>query len=98
MAEIPTAFRQWFDQQGWKILPHQREMVARYQTGQSSLLTAPTGTGKTLAGFLGPLIDSRRAFTPSTSPLKALNYDIERNVAVGAFWTQKIRLGRRLSL
>ena len=85
MVKIPSSFRQWFDQQGWKILPHQREMVSRYQQGQSTLLTAPTGTGKTLAGFLGSLIDitetkPKGLHTLYISPLKALNYDIERNV------------------
>ena len=82
---IPAAFRQWFDQQSWKILSHQREMVARYDRRESTLLTAPTGTGKTLAGFLGSLIDIAQTqptglHTLYISPLKALNYDIERNV------------------
>ncbi|MBW8882593.1 MAG: hypothetical protein JF615_14570, partial [Asticcacaulis sp.] len=57
MAAIPPHFRQWFDQRGWTILSHQTAMVERYQQHQSTLLTAPTGTGKTLAGFLGSLID-----------------------------------------
>ncbi|MGZ3299294.1 MAG: hypothetical protein ACXU8O_09780, partial [Asticcacaulis sp.] len=57
MAIIPEGFTSWFDRQGWRILPHQREMVTRYQARQSTLLTAPTGCGKTLAGFLGSLID-----------------------------------------
>lgn len=85
MVKIPPRFRQWFDQQGWTILPHQREMVDRYQKGQSTLLTAPTGTGKTLSGFLGSLIEisetqPKGLHTLYISPLKALNYDIERNV------------------
>ncbi len=90
MAAIPDRFRQWFDRQGWKILPHQRDMAERFRRGQSTLLTAPTGTGKTLAGFLGSLIDLTEGdwaerkpsglHTLYISPLKALNYDIERNV------------------
>ncbi len=85
MATIPAHFRQWFDQQGWKILPHQREMAERYHAGRSTLLTAPTGTGKTLAGFLGSLIEITKTrpaglHTLYISPLKALNVDIERNV------------------
>ena len=85
MATIPAQFKSWFDQQGWKILAHQRAMVERYQQGRSTLLTAPTGTGKTLAGFLGSLIDITQnghagLHTLYISPLKALNVDIERNV------------------
>jgi ATP-dependent Lhr-like helicase len=86
MAPIPERFSSWFDRQGWTVLAHQIEMAARYQAGQSTLLTAPTGTGKTLAGFLGSLIDITEhkptgLHTLYISPLKALNYDIERNVS-----------------
>ncbi len=82
---LPERFSAWFDRQGWTVLPHQLEMATRYQAGQSTLLTAPTGTGKTLAGFLGSLIDitdhkPSGLHTLYISPLKALNYDIERNV------------------
>lgn len=82
---IPDAFQSWFSSQGWTLLPHQREMTARFAAGRSTLLTAPTGTGKTLAGFLGSLIDITQTrpnglHTLYISPLKALNYDIERNV------------------
>jgi ATP-dependent Lhr-like helicase len=85
MAPLPERFAAWFDRQGWSVLPHQLEMAKRYQAGQSTLLTAPTGTGKTLAGFLGSLIDITEhkpagLHTLYISPLKALNYDIERNV------------------
>ena len=76
MAPLPERFSSWFDRQGWTVLPHQLEMAARYQAGQSTLLTAPTGTGKTLAGFLGSLIDITQTqptglHTLYISPLKA---------------------------
>lgn len=85
MAPLPERFSAWFDRQGWTVLAHQLEMARRYQAGRSTLLTAPTGTGKTLAGFLGSLIDITEhrpagLHTLYISPLKALNYDIERNV------------------
>lgn len=61
------------------------EMTTRYFRGESTLLTAPTGTGKTLSGFLPVLMDIARAkptgiHTLYIAPLKALSYDIERNV------------------
>ncbi|MET0547126.1 MAG: DEAD/DEAH box helicase, partial [Caulobacterales bacterium] len=85
MATIPLQFQRWFDDRGWTLLSHQKDMVARYQRKESTLLTAPTGTGKTLAGFLGSLIEitetkPKGLHTLYISPLKALNYDIERNV------------------
>jgi ATP-dependent Lhr-like helicase len=56
--------------------------------GQSSLILAPTGSGKTLAAFLwalNGLLADRLAGRPTSrvlylSPLKALNYDVERNL------------------
>lgn len=85
MALIPTRFRNWFTQQGWSLLPHQKAMVERYAAGESTLLIAPTGTGKTLSGFLPSLIDidasgAEGLHTLYISPLKALTYDIERNL------------------
>ena len=85
MAPLPERFSSWFNRQGWTVLAHQLEMATRYREGRSTLLTAPTGTGKTLAGFLGSLIDITETqpvglHTLYISPLKALNYDIERNV------------------
>ncbi|WP_354195171.1 ligase-associated DNA damage response DEXH box helicase [Aquamicrobium terrae] len=71
---------------------HQLELLARAQAGQSTLLIAPTGAGKTLAGFLPSLTElavrpkrkpgqARRGIhTLYISPLKALAVDIERNL------------------
>jgi len=68
------------------------EMVAAAQAGSHALLVAPTGGGKTLAGFLPSLIDlAERGPKPATgpgsgvhtlylSPLKALTTDVERNL------------------
>ncbi len=60
-------------------------MLDAADAGQSALLIAPTGGGKTLAGFLGSLIDLAarpRAglHTLYVSPLKALATDIARNL------------------
>jgi ATP-dependent Lhr-like helicase len=64
-------------------------MVARARAGRDALLIAPTGGGKTLAGFLPTLVelearprDARRGVhTLYISPLKALAVDVERNLA-----------------
>jgi ATP-dependent Lhr-like helicase len=60
-------------------------MLAAARAGRSSLLIAPTGAGKTLAGFLGSLAAlsddaSPRLHTLYVSPLKALAADIARNL------------------
>ncbi len=85
MQPIPPLFTDWFAHQGWTILPHQVAMVERFAAGDSTLLIAPTGTGKTLSGFLPSLIDLSvkphvGLHTLYISPLKALTVDIERNL------------------
>jgi len=47
----------FFRQRGWKPFPFQREAWAAYAAGKSGLLHAPTGLGKTLAVWGGPLIE-----------------------------------------
>ena len=56
-GEIPSILTDWFASRGWAIREHQLEMLAAAQAGRHALLTAPTGAGKTLAGFLPTLID-----------------------------------------
>ncbi len=75
----------WFRAKGWQPYTHQRAMLAAAQDGQHALLIAPTGAGKTLAGFLPSLIElSERPrdglHTLYLSPLKALAVDIVRNL------------------
>lgn len=82
---LPTQFSQWFSSRGWRARPHQLEMLRTAQAGRSALLIAPTGGGKTLAGFLPSLIDLAETAgnglnTLYISPLKALAVDIARNL------------------
>ena len=86
---LPPAFRDWFAGRGWTARSHQLEMVAKGRAGRDALLIAPTGGGKTLAGFLPSLIElaerppansPRGLHTIYISPLKALAVDVERNL------------------
>jgi ATP-dependent Lhr-like helicase len=91
-ARLPDQFVKWFAERGWSPRAHQIELLARAQAGKSVLLIAPTGAGKTLAGFMPTLTDlaerpkrkpgeARRGIhTLYISPLKALAVDIERNL------------------
>jgi ATP-dependent Lhr-like helicase len=91
-AFLPEPFLDWFAERGWSPRAHQIELLARAQAGKSVLLIAPTGAGKTLAGFLPSLTDlavrpkrkpgeaHRGIHTLYISPLKALAVDIERNL------------------
>lgn len=93
---LPDLFARWFVGRGWAPRRHQLALIELAKSGRSALLIAPTGGGKTLAGFLPSLIEltERRqagrdlAFakgkgelhTLYISPLKALATDIRRNL------------------
>ncbi len=89
---LPAPFIRWFAEKGWQPRAHQLELLQRARDGESLLLIAPTGAGKTLAGFLPSLTElaERGRLPPGApftgvhtlyiSPLKALAVDIERNL------------------
>ncbi|WP_407048396.1 ligase-associated DNA damage response DEXH box helicase [Methyloraptor flagellatus] len=54
---LPAAFAGWFAARGWSPRPHQVALLDKARQGRSVLLVAPTGAGKTLAGFLPSLVD-----------------------------------------
>jgi ATP-dependent Lhr-like helicase len=89
--QLPDQFAAWFRQRGWAPRTHQLALMDRARAGHSALLIAPTGGGKTLAGFLPSLVDltdatgrklpiKRGPHTLYISPLKALAVDVTRNL------------------
>ncbi len=54
---LPEPFAGWFSARGWTPRTHQLELLHKAESGLSTLLIAPTGAGKTLAGFLPSLTD-----------------------------------------
>jgi ATP-dependent Lhr-like helicase len=88
---LPAPFAAWFARRGWTPRPHQLDVLDAVRRGEHVLLIAPTGGGKTLAGFLPSLIElaersqAKDASLPGihtlyVSPLKALATDIARNL------------------
>lgn len=85
MATLPRLFSDWFAARGWQVHPHQSALLDRADA-PALLLLAPTGGGKTLAGFLPTLVElaggtHRGLHTLYISPLKALAADIRRNLS-----------------
>ena len=89
LSAFSPATRAWFEASFAAPTPVQEEGWARIVAGEHALLLAPTGSGKTLAAFLACI--DRLAFGSApagssgvrvlyVSPLKALAYDIERNL------------------
>jgi ATP-dependent Lhr-like helicase len=83
---LPPPIADWLAARGWKMRRHQAEMLAAAREGSHALLVAPTGAGKTLAGFLPTLAElieqpvEERLCTIYVSPLKALAVDVQRNL------------------
>ena len=87
--DLPDILADWFAARGWSPHAHQLAMLDAADAGASALLIAPTGGGKTLAGFLPSLVDligdgapDEGLHTLYISPLKALAVDIHRNLEV----------------
>ncbi|ODN69110.1 putative ATP-dependent helicase Lhr [Methylobrevis pamukkalensis] len=92
VADLPPRFAAWFAARSWSLRPHQQALLDTAAAGRSALLIAPTGAGKTLAGFLPSLVElaargkpkpgtaRRGVHTLYISPLKALAVDIARNL------------------
>jgi ATP-dependent helicase Lhr and Lhr-like helicase len=69
-ALLTEPFLRWFAGRGWAPRVHQLELVAKARAGRSVLLVAPTGGGKTLAGFLPSLVElsAAQAARPAPAP------------------------------
>jgi ATP-dependent helicase Lhr and Lhr-like helicase len=85
LAVFSPATRGWFERAFEGPTPAQELGWPAIASGEHVLIQAPTGSGKTLASFLYAI--DRLGTRPGTglrvlyvSPLKALNYDIERNL------------------
>ncbi len=80
---LPDRFARWFAGRGWTPRPHQLQLLAKAQVGRSILLIAPTGGGKTLAGFL-----------PSLVELSGLSAQATASPRTGAAGRRLISIGR----
>ncbi|MGH6783303.1 MAG: DEAD/DEAH box helicase, partial [Sphingomicrobium sp.] len=83
--DLPVAVSAWFEAKGWRPRRHQLDMLEAARAGDSALLVAATGAGKTLAGFLPTLCELadepvEGLYTLYVSPLKALAVDVQRNL------------------
>jgi ATP-dependent Lhr-like helicase len=62
---LPDRFQKWFAARGWTPRSHQLALLEKARAARSALLIAPTGAGKTLAGFLPSLVELGSRVSPS---------------------------------
>ena len=72
VSVLPETFACWFAGRGWTPRAHQLELLAKVQAGRSVLLIAPTGGGKTLAGFLPSLVELSAPLVPTGAAARKL--------------------------
>ena len=95
----------WYARRGWTVFDFQREAWAAYARGESGLIHAPTGTGKTLAAWLGPLLEADTQAADEEpirvlwiTPMRALAADTTANLQqacaeLGVGWRVESRSG-----
>src|SRR5688572_20559367 len=104
LSPFTPQVREWFERAFDAPTPAQEQAWPAIATGEHTLISAPTGSGKTLAAFLWAL--DRLVAEPTAdrtrlvyvSPLKALSYDVEKNLraplrGIGADVKVAIRTG-----
>ncbi len=81
--------REWFERHQWEPFPFQQEVWRAYLAGESGLIHAATGTGKTYAAWMGPILEWLRDYPVGrlgraaplrvlwVTPLRALAGDTE---------------------
>jgi len=64
-----SRIERWFEERGWTPFPFQEEVWDAYRDGESGLLHAPTGTGKTMAVWFAAVLRwMARREAPEGSP------------------------------
>lgn len=98
VADVET----WYAARNWRVFEFQRECWAAYAAGQSGLIHAPTGAGKTLAAWIAALLQARGTDEPLRvlwiTPMRALAADTAAGLqqasdALGAGWSVELRTG-----
>ena len=106
LSAFTPQVREWFTRAFAEPTAAQAQAWPAIATGEHALISAPTGSGKTLAAFLWaldrlvaePTGEDKRTRLVYVSPLKALSYDVEKNLraplrGIGGDITVGIRTG-----
>jgi ATP-dependent Lhr-like helicase len=87
---LPEVFTRWFDARGWAPRAHQLDLLAKAREGRSVLLIAPTGGGKTLAGFLPTLVELQARSAPAKT-LESTGRDLVRGQGLHTLYISPLK-------
>jgi ATP-dependent helicase Lhr and Lhr-like helicase len=91
---LPETFARWFASRAWLPRAHQLELLAKARARRSVLLIAPTGAGKTLAGFLPTLVDlsaARGQAARSAGRLRSIGHDVRRGGGLDTLYISPLK-------
>ncbi len=88
--QLPDIFARWFAQRGWQPRAHQLALLEKAQAGRSALLIAPTGGGKTLAGFLPTLVELYEAGARPRG-LRSTGRDVRRSPGLHTLYISPLK-------
>ena len=89
-ALLPEVFARWFASRGWTPRAHQLDLLAHARDGRSALLIAPTGGGKTLAGFLPTLVELSERSAKSRK-LVSIGRDLRRSQGLHTLYISPLK-------
>jgi ATP-dependent helicase Lhr and Lhr-like helicase len=90
---LPETFARWFAGRGWTPRAHQLDLLGKARAGRSVLLIAPTGAGKTLAGFLPSLVDLSEgpAARARIRGLRSTGHDVRRDGGLNTLYISPLK-------
>lgn len=90
-APLPDRFQKWFAARGWSPREHQLALVEKAREDASALLIAPTGAGKTLAGFLPTLVELSAAPAASTKAVVSAGRSVQRSAGLHTLYISPLK-------
>ncbi|MBW7974581.1 ligase-associated DNA damage response DEXH box helicase [Bradyrhizobium sp. BR 10289] len=88
---LPDRFQKWFAARGWSPRAHQLALLEKAREDRSALLIAPTGAGKTLAGFLPTLVELSSAPATPAKSVVSTGRSVQRSAGLHTLYISPLK-------